>query len=123
MKELRAWATGLRRGQSETRAGLQRVEEQDGIVKLSPLADWTREQVVAYVGEHQVPMHPLYQKGYTSIGCGPCTRAVAAGEDERAGRWWWELDAQKECGIHFSPNGKAERQLDVLLREILKNHA
>jgi len=57
-----------------------------------------------------VPLHPLYARGYTSIGCAPCTRAIEPGEDERAGRWWWELDAKKECGIHFSPNGTVNRE-------------
>ena len=67
-----------------------------------------------------MPVHPLYAAGYRSIGCAPCTRAVDAGEDERAGRWWWELEADKECGIHFSADGKAERKLDVLLSEVLE---
>jgi phosphoadenosine phosphosulfate reductase len=88
-------------------------------VKLSPLADWTSEQVRDYVRSHDVPQHPLYAKGYTSIGCDPCTRAVEAGEDERAGRWWWELDAAKECGIHFTPDGRAQRTVDVLLDQVL----
>jgi 3'-phosphoadenosine 5'-phosphosulfate sulfotransferase (PAPS reductase)/FAD synthetase len=65
-------------------------------------------------------MHPLYAEGYRSIGCDPCTRAVLAGEDERAGRWWWEDDASKECGLHFSPDGRAERTVDVLLRDLLE---
>jgi len=88
-------------------------------VKLSPLADWSREQVEEYIRANGVPRHPLYEKGYASIGCGPCTRATRAGEDERAGRWWWEQDANKECGIHFTPDGRAERTLDVLIRDVL----
>ena len=89
LRELQAWATGLRRQQSETRAAVRKAEEIEGVVRVSPLADWDTSQVAAYVREHNVPEHPLYQRGYTSIGCGPCTRAVAPGEDERAGRWWW----------------------------------
>ena len=90
-------------------------------VKISPLADWTTEDVVRYTHEHGLPEHPLYAAGYTSIGCDPCTRAVVAGEDERAGRWWWESpEAVKECGLHFSADGRAERTVDVLLREVLR---
>jgi phosphoadenosine phosphosulfate reductase len=73
-----------------------------------------------YISEHEVPEHPLYAKGYTSIGCEPCTRATREGDDERAGRWWWEQGAAKECGLHFSPEGRVERTVDVLLREILE---
>jgi len=119
LQEFDAWAVGLRRSQSETRESLDKVEKVDGRVKLSPLADWTKEQVAEYVRVNDVPQHPLYAKGYTSIGCGPCTRATEAGEDERAGRWWWEQDANKECGLHFTPDGRVERTLDVLVREIL----
>ncbi len=110
---LKAWATGLRREQSETRADVRKVEEVDGRVRLSPLADWTSEQVDRYVRENGVPVHPLYERGYTSIGCAPCTRAVAPGEDERAGRWWWEQQDRKECGIHFAADGKVERKRDA----------
>lgn len=119
LAELDAWVTGLRREQSESRAEVDKVESVDGRVKISPLADWSREQVDAYIREHDVPMHPLYAQGYTSIGCAPCTRAVTTGERERAGRWWWELDAQEECGIHFTADGKAERAVDVLVSEIV----
>ena len=116
----KAWVVGLRRDQNESRAEVRKVEHSDGRLKLSPLADWTAARVQQYIRSNNVPQHPLYAAGYTSIGCGPCTRAVSPGEDERAGRWWWELDADKECGIHFSPEGKAERRLDVLLSEILE---
>jgi thioredoxin-dependent adenylylsulfate APS reductase len=109
LHELKAWAVGLRRSQGEARANIGKVEEVDGRVKLSPLADWRREQVEQYTREHNVPVHPLYARGYTSIGCGPCTRAVAEGEPERAGRWWWEEEAHKECGIHFLPDGSVRR--------------
>jgi phosphoadenylyl-sulfate reductase (thioredoxin) len=102
LREFRAWATGLRREQAETRAGVRKVEEVDGRLRISPLADWSAEQVEEYIRLKSVPVHPLYQRGYASIGCAPCTRAVAPGEGERAGRWWWEDRTVKECGIHFS---------------------
>lgn len=120
LADIDAYAVGLRRGQSELRAGVQKVEDSNGKLKISPLADWTRDQIEAYTLEHDVPRHPLYARGYTSIGCAPCTRAASAGEDERAGRWWWETDANKECGLHFTPDGRVERTIDVLLREIVE---
>jgi phosphoadenosine phosphosulfate reductase len=106
---LRAWATGLRREQSESRADVAKIQEIDGRMRISPLADWTAAHVDSYIQEHHVPQHPLYARGYTSIGCAPCTRAVAPGEDERAGRWWWEQSAHKECGIHFAADGTVRR--------------
>lgn len=109
LRELKAWATGLRRSQGSSRAAIAKVEEVDGRVKINPLAGWTAEQVERYIREHNVPVHPLYARGYTSIGCAPCSRAVSEGEDERAGRWWWERDAKKECGIHFTPSGVVRR--------------
>ena len=115
-----AFFTGLRRSQNETRAGIEVVDRSSAPVKISPLADWSLEDVRLYTAENHLPEHPLYAAGYTSIGCDPCTRAVAPGEDERAGRWWWEFDTAKECGIHFTPDGRAERRVDVLLREILE---
>ena len=111
LRELQAWATGLRREQSATRANLPKVEEAEGLVKLNPLVDWTASQVEGYTREHSLPVHPLYARGYASIGCAPCTRAIRPGEDERAGRWWWE-QGQKECGIHFAEDGSVRR--DVL---------
>jgi len=109
LRELDAWATGLRRDQAETRAAVRKAAEVDGRIKLSPLADWTAGQVEEYVRAHAVPVHPLYALGYESIGCAPCTRPVEPGEDQRAGRWWWERDAKKECGIHFAPDGSVMR--------------
>jgi len=107
---LQAWATGLRRDQGETRGGIPKVEcGPEGRVKICPLADWSAPRVEEYLARHQVPVHPLYARGYTSIGCAPCTRAVEPGESERAGRWWWEEDAKKECGIHFAPDGSVAR--------------
>jgi len=106
---LKAWATGLRREQSLTRAHIPKVGKHQDRLKLSPLADWTARQVEEHIARNHVPLHPLYRRGYTSIGCAPCTRAVEPGEDERAGRWWWEQNAKKECGIHFGPDGVARR--------------
>ncbi|HWP34706.1 MAG TPA: phosphoadenylyl-sulfate reductase [Thermodesulfobacteriota bacterium] len=98
---LDAWVTGLRREQSVTRTATPKLElEPSGRVKIAPLADWTREQVWAYIREHRVPYNALHDRGYPSIGCAPCTRPVAPGEDERAGRWWWERPETKECGLH-----------------------
>jgi thioredoxin-dependent adenylylsulfate APS reductase len=107
--ELDAWAAGLRRQQSETRSQIAKVERADGRVKIHPLADWTAAQVEDYIRENDVPVHPLYARGYATIGCAPCTRAIETGEDERAGRWWWEQNGHKECGIHFSADGKVRR--------------
>ncbi len=116
-----AYFTGLRRSQNAERADVDVFDRSGGPVRISPLAGWSAEDVSAYTGEHRLPEHPLYARGYSSIGCDPCTRAIAPGEDERAGRWWWEDDeAAKECGLHFSPSGKAERTLDVLLRDLLE---
>lgn len=109
LAEFRAWATGLRRRQAETRAEVRKVEEVDGRVRISPLVDWSAEQLEEYIRENRVPVHPLYQRGYASIGCAPCTRAVAPGEGERAGRWWWEDQTRKECGIHFAAGGAVKR--------------
>ncbi len=118
LKQLRAHAVGLRRLTSDARNEIRKVEEKDGLIKVSPLADWTKRDIEDYTVRHGVPVHPLYGKGYTSIGCAPCTRPTQDGEDERAGRWWWEMEADKECGIHFSPNGAVARKLDVLIEEI-----
>ncbi len=104
LSDLDAWATGLRQDQAPTRTAVQKVEidrGHGGMIKLNPLAEWSWEQVWEYIREHQVPYNELHDKGYPSIGCAPCTRAVKPGEDPRAGRWWWESDpAAKECGLH-----------------------
>ncbi len=101
-----AWVTGLRRQQAETRSQTAVVSpdpEHEGLTKIAPLAAWSKEQVWAYIRENELPYHALYDQGYTSIGCAPCTRATAPGEDERAGRWWWESESEvKECGLHWS---------------------
>ncbi|MGH2798715.1 MAG: phosphoadenylyl-sulfate reductase [Thermoleophilaceae bacterium] len=118
---LDAWITGLRRDQWATRTDIRKVEidhDHGAIVKLNPLAEWTEEEVWDYVREHGVPYHPLYERGYTSIGCAPCTRALAPGEPARAGRWWWEKNAPKECGIHCAiETGGFEHELRALRGE------
>ena len=121
--ELDAFAVGLRREQSATRESVAAVSEVGGKVKLSPLAEWSSKQVSEYLGANEVPEHPLYAAGYPSIGCGPCTRATKVGEGERAGRWWWEDSADKECGLHFTPAGKVMRTVDVILEQVLQAHA
>jgi len=100
-----AWITGLRRAQATSRRDVA-VEEFDavhGLAKFNPLAEWSRDDVWAYLRAHRVPYNALHDRGYGSIGCAPCTRAIQPGEDERAGRWWWESADHKECGIHRRP--------------------
>ncbi|MCE5187359.1 MAG: phosphoadenylyl-sulfate reductase [Planctomycetaceae bacterium] len=99
-----AWVCGLRREQSPTREQIDIVQwdRQFDLIKLSPLADWTTEQVWNYIRLHRVPYNALHDRGYSSISCAPCTRAIGAGEDLRAGRWWWEMPEHKECGLHFN---------------------
>ena len=106
LKTLDGWITGLRRTQAVTRGKLSKVEidfQHDKIVKVNPLADWTTAQVFEYLQANRVPTNKLHSMGYPSIGCAPCTRAVKPGEDERAGRWWWENPESKECGLHPTP--------------------
>jgi phosphoadenosine phosphosulfate reductase len=97
-----AWITGLRGDQSANRATMVFAEQDSAhrVLKVNPLLDWSREQVAAYIEEHEIPCNALHDKGFLSIGCAPCTRAVKPGEPERAGRWWWEDEAKKECGLH-----------------------
>jgi len=98
----RAWITGLRRDQAPTRENLGESEfdADHGLQKFNPLIDWTQLEVWAYISANQVPFNVLHDRGYPSIGCAPCTRAIAPGEDVRAGRWWWEIADLKECGLH-----------------------
>lgn len=106
LANLDAWITGLRRDQEPSRGGIRKVEVDrlhGDRIKVNPLADWTWDRVWAYVRAHDVPYNRLHDRGYSSIGCAPCTRAVAPGQDVRAGRWWWERDAAKECGLHADP--------------------
>ncbi len=101
-----AWITGVRREQAPTRSQTAVVAadpEHEGLTKIAPLASWSKDQVWSYIRDNDLPYHSLYDAGYTSIGCAPCTRATTAGEDERAGRWWWEENEVKECGLHWSP--------------------
>jgi phosphoadenosine phosphosulfate reductase len=97
-----AWITGLRADQSPNRASaaFTSIEPHYRLIKLNPLLDWSRERVAAYVRGRDIPINVLHSRGLPSIGCAPCTRAVAPGEPERAGRWWWELDEKRECGLH-----------------------
>jgi phosphoadenosine phosphosulfate reductase len=99
-----AWITGLRRAQSSARASvsLQETDIVHGLAKFNPLIDWSEDEVWRYLRDNHVATHALHGRGYPSIGCAPCTRAVAPGEDVRAGRWWWESDQQKECGLHVA---------------------
>ncbi len=107
----KAWITGQRRDQAVTRAELK-LQEHDathGMVKFNPLADWSEDEVWAYIRAFDVPYNALHDQGYRSIGCAPCTRPTAAGEDVRAGRWWWEQPEARECGLNLSPDGRLVR--------------
>jgi phosphoadenosine phosphosulfate reductase len=100
----RGWITGLRADQSADRAkiNLIAVDRTHNLIKFNPLIDWSRQAAQDFAAAHGVPINPLYQKGFLSIGCAPCTRAVRPGEPERAGRWWWEDSSKKECGLHVA---------------------
>ncbi len=102
---LDAWICGLRREQSVTRSSVQVFEwdEGNGLIKVNPLVDWTEKRLWDFIKGNDIPYHELHDKGFPSIGCQPCTRAVKPGEDVRAGRWWWEEPEKKECGLHNRP--------------------
>jgi phosphoadenosine phosphosulfate reductase len=104
-----AWVTGIRSDQSEARRdlGLVNVDWDRSLLKFNPVFDWRREAVLSFIRERDVPINALHAKGFASIGCAPCTRAIAPGERERAGRWWWEEDGKKECGLHERRLGHA----------------
>lgn len=106
-----AWITGLRRGQSANREAMEFVgfDAARGLVKANPLFDWTREAIKAFTEEAGVPVNPLHAKNFLSIGCAPCTRALQPGEPERAGRWWWEEETLRECGLHVDAASKVVR--------------
>jgi phosphoadenosine phosphosulfate reductase len=106
------WVTGLRADQSQHRAevAFASLDAARGLIKINPLYDWTREHAVAFTRGHNVPVNRLHATGFPSIGCAPCTRAVAPGEPERAGRWWWEDEGKNECGLHANPLHLAARQ-------------
>jgi thioredoxin-dependent adenylylsulfate APS reductase len=113
---LDGWITGLRRDQGGERTDVAKVavdETHGGIVKVNPVADWTRDQVWEYIRANKLPYNELYNRGYTSIGCDPCTRAIQPGEEERAGRWWWEDSGLKECGLHEQmPHERFDQELE-----------
>lgn len=103
LRSLSGWVTGMRREQSPTRSTLQAIEVDainGGLLKINPLIDWSEAELLAYTAEHRLPKNRLYNQGYRSIGCAPCTRAVREGDDARSGRWWWENPDNKECGLH-----------------------
>jgi phosphoadenosine phosphosulfate reductase len=103
LEGLKGWVTGMRREQSTTRTALDSVEVDvlhGGIVKINPLANWLESEVWEYAKKKRLPVNKLHAKGYPSIGCAPCTRAISEGEHPRAGRWWWENPEHKECGLH-----------------------
>jgi phosphoadenosine phosphosulfate reductase len=104
LKGAQAWVVGLRADQSASRQdmGLITTDASLNLLKMSPLFDWSRDKVVNFADAHGVPVNPLHGKGFASIGCAPCTRALKPGEPERAGRWWWEDETKKECGLHSS---------------------
>jgi phosphoadenosine phosphosulfate reductase len=117
----RAWLTGLRREQAASRATMAEAEfdATHGVEKFNPLIDWTNAEVWEYIRANKVPYNALHDRGYPSIGCEPCTRAVKPGDDPRAGRWWWEQDAgQKECGLHVA-SAIASIPISVLQQERL----
>jgi phosphoadenosine phosphosulfate reductase len=100
-----SWVTGLRRGQSAGRGTvpLAAWDAEHRLIKINPLADWSLDRLEAYITANDVPVNPLHARGFPSIGCQPCTRAIRPGEDVRAGRWWWENEDGKECGLHANP--------------------
>jgi phosphoadenosine phosphosulfate reductase len=102
------WITGIRADQSEGRSAMALVEHDalHHVLKVNPLLDWTRSEVSDFIRQNDVPHNPLHDRGFASIGCAPCTRAVVPGEPERAGRWWWEREEMKECGLHVGPDGR-----------------
>jgi phosphoadenosine phosphosulfate reductase len=105
------WITGLRREQSVTRSDVPVLAPDDsyGLMKLNPLAEWSEAEVWDYARRFDVPANPLHRRGFPSIGCAPCTRAVQPGDEARAGRWWWEQAATRECGLHIDPSGRLVR--------------
>jgi len=111
LKTVDAWITGLRKDQSITRKNMKLFEydEQYNILKINPLINWSYDDVWKAINQYDIPYNKLHDKGYPSIGCEPCTRAIKLGEDLRAGRWWWEAADQKECGLHNNNRGKKKK--------------
>jgi phosphoadenosine phosphosulfate reductase len=102
LKDVDCWITGLRAEQSDNRQNMQAIEWDGGFntFKYNPLLDWTWEELRAFIKKNNIPYNSLHDKGFVSIGCAPCTRAIQAGDSFRAGRWWWEDNSKKECGLH-----------------------
>lgn len=124
LASLDAWIAGLRRGQSPSRAEVPKVgpdPRHPAVTKVAPLSDWSAADVASYLERHDVPRHPLYARGYTSIGCAPCTRPTPPGADARAGRWWWEDEQPKECGLHWGEPDVSESDFRGTVRGA-KNH-
>ena len=114
LKGAAVWITGLRRDQSANRADMDFVsfDGARGLVKANPIFDWTRDDIVRFTGENGVPVNALHARNFLSIGCAPCTRALRPGEPERAGRWWWEEETRRECGLHVDDDGRPVRAAD-----------
>lgn len=113
LQNLDGWISGLRRDQTEIRQDVKMFQldkGHDNILKISPIIDWTWEQVWDYIKKNNLPYNSLLDKGFPSIGCEPCTRAIKPGEDLRAGRWWWEQGEHKECGLHIDPDKKTRHE-------------
>ncbi len=113
LSTLDGWITGLRKEHSKNRNSMQmfQIDEQHGgILKINPIIDWSLEQIMKHIKEHQIPYNALLDQNYPSIGCAPCTRATKPGEDLRAGRWWWESKGHSECGIHMNYTAKENNQ-------------
>ncbi len=107
LRDASAWITGLRADQSDVRQSIEfaSYDDEHDLIKINPLFDWSRDRVEAEAAAANVPVSPLHERGFRSIGCAPCTRAVGPDEPERAGRWWWETETAKECGLHLTPDG------------------
>ena len=106
----KGWLTGLRREQSAARSDVHDIEHQAGRAKINPLVEWTQGDIWHFISVEAIPYNPLHNQFFPSIGCAPCTRAVTLGEDFRSGRWWWENESAKECGLHVAADGTHEAQ-------------
>jgi phosphoadenosine phosphosulfate reductase len=106
------WITGLRREHSDARADVPLAEwdAERGLIKVNPVADWSTDALMAYIADNNIPVNPLHARGFVSIGCAPCTRAIQPGEDPRAGRWWWENEDKKECGLHVAETARQKEK-------------
>ena len=111
LESAQGWISGLRREHSDERAEVKLAawDEARGLIKVNPVADWSTHDLTAYIAANNIPVNPLHARGFVSIGCAPCTRAVQPGEHPRAGRWWWENEDKKECGLHMNPNREEGR--------------